>query len=231
MKLSIIIPVLNESFNLQKLLPFLKDHTSADTQIIVVISKETKDNSLEICNTYGITSVEVEKTNRAYQMNKGAQNAHGDVLCFLHADVVPPALFESHIRNAIGDGFVFGLFSYQFDKESFWLRLNARFTKGKSIFFGGGDQIHFVIRNVFEQLGGYNEGCGFMEDFRFYKLIKRSGLPYCVIPESATVSSRKYNTNSYLRVNLVNLVIFILFHMGLSGHLLKKMYGRMLRTY
>jgi hypothetical protein len=42
------------------------------------------------------------------------------------------------------------------------------------------------------------------------------------------VSARKYEENSYFRVNLVNLVIFASFNLGVSQNWLVKMYKKLL---
>jgi hypothetical protein len=50
-----------------------------------------------------------------------------------------------------------------------------------------------------------------MEDFDLYRKAKKSGSKFCIIDNPLLVSARKYEKNSWLKVNLVNLRIFILY--------------------
>ncbi|MFZ1704532.1 MAG: hypothetical protein WAT79_09290, partial [Saprospiraceae bacterium] len=122
-------------------------------------------------------------------------------------------------KNA--QGFKFGFFSYQFSPDNFWLRINAQFTKNDGWFAGGGDQIHFIDRETFLAIGGYDEQFVIMEDFSFFRKIKKQKIAYCLINLPAKVSSRKYENNSYLKVNFTNLVAFILFSLKVPSVYIK----------
>ncbi len=167
---------------------------------------------------------------RASQMNEGVMLANNaDILCFLHADVRPPLDFVPKIKAAINSGNGFGFFAYDFDPSNFWLRINARFTGHKGIFAGGGDQIHFMTRETFDLLGGYNPKYSIMEDFDLVRRVKSRGVPYAVSQSRAIVSSRKYDQNSWLKVNLYNLMAFLLFHIGIDSSKIKSAYNRGLK--
>lgn len=231
MMISVIIPVLNEAENLKRLLPYLKKISDDNTEIMVCASAESTDESEDICKENDVRYLQTIAADRAIQMNAGAESSHGDVLCFLHADVVPPVQFIGHITNAVCQGYKFGIFAYRFDSPEKCLAINAWFTQRKGVFSGGGDQIHFVERQLFYALGKYDEQCGFMEDFRFFSKVKAHNVDYCIVNDTAVVSARKYITNSYVRVNIANLFIFILFRLGVSGKELKKMYKKWLNPY
>ncbi|MEM9991992.1 MAG: hypothetical protein AAF738_09515 [Bacteroidota bacterium] len=68
-----------------------------------------------------------------------------------------------------------------------------------------------------------------MEDFEFVKRAKRTGLPYKIVTNDVLVSARKYADNSYLKVNLVNLLMFILFILHCPQTWMKRLYGSLLR--
>ena len=154
-------------------------------------------------------------------MNEASKIANGDVLVFLHADVKPPKSFLNDIQKTINSGYDAGVFSYKFDRENFFLKINASFTGKDSIFTGGGDQCLFIRKSVFENLGRFNEEQVLMEDFEFFKRMKKSKVPYTIIQNDLIVSARKYEKNSYVRVNLSNLLLVTLFNLGYPGNKLK----------
>lgn len=229
MRLTIIIPTLNESLNLKKLLPYLKSNTiGLKTQIVVVDAYSSSDNSSNICNEHGVHYIKSEINQRAAQMNKGAAAFSSEVYLFLHADVFPPVRFFQLIKKAIKEGFGFGLFAYKFDKKKWHININAYFTKYDGFFCGGGDQCHFMTHATFNKLGGYNTDYNLMEDFEFFGRIRKFKIPYTVLQDRALVSARKYEHHSYLRVNLINLISLIRFRLGHSPDNIKIFYGKWL---
>lgn len=167
-------------------------------------------------------------TRRSKQMNEGAKQMKGDCIMFLHADVEPPNNFYESIKDSLDNGFEAGCFSYQFDSKSFMLKINSLFTKQKNIFSGGGDQIQFITRNTFEELGGYCEQHDIMEDFEFFSRIKKHKIPYTIINSPAKVSARKYKNNSWLKVNLINLAAIMHYKVNHDPVKVKSFYNRWL---
>ena len=189
----------------------------------------SSDYSDCINNLRNVKLVANQRKGRAKQMNDGTINAQGDTLVFLHADVFPPEGFFADIKKTILEGFDAGFFSYQFDKKSLLLRVNASFTKRYGLFTGGGDQCLFIKKSVFEKLGGFDEDQVLMEDFEFFKRMKKAGVKYKIVENDLLVSARKYDKNSYLRVNLSNLLLMLLFKMGMAPKKLKSLHNRLLR--
>ena len=222
--LSIIIPVLNDAIGLANLLPFIKKH-AAGQEIIVVDAAASIDNAAEVAEKHNVAFVKSVNCGRAIQMNQGAKIASGNVLMFLHADVLPPPNFVENISEAIDNGSRAGFFAYKFEPSTRWLDINARYTAKDGLFAGGGDQCQFMTKDVFEDLGAYDERYVIMEDFALIRKIKKKDIPLSIIQDRATVSSRKYSKNSYLWVNIVNLVVFLAFLLGVSPKTLKKMYS------
>jgi len=227
-RLDIIIPSLNESKNLKILLPYLKTHKmNAEVGIIVVGAKGTTDDTAAICRNAAVRYLKAKKSCRAHQMNLGASVSDAEILLFLHADVLPPQDFVQLIGEALLS-YDYGIFSYRFDSDSLLLRLNSSATRHKSLFSGGGDQCLFVTKSLFDTEGGFSEEQIFMEDFELFSRLKAHG-SYALIPSPAKVSPRKYQHNSWLRVNLVNLLALTRFHMGSSPMALKEFCSRWLR--
>lgn len=224
MKLDIVIPVLNEAERLPKLLNHLSSYTNVKVNTFVVDASESNDNTAQICQKFDVMYLKSKATRRSIQMNEGARLAKGDTLLFLHADVLPPNQFDQLIAQAIEQGAEAGCFSYHFDSNHLLLKINAFFTKFKGIFAGGGDQCLFIKKSIFNQLNGFDDTKSFMEDFEFYDRLKKAKIVYKIIDCPAIVSARKYERNSYFRVNLANLITFIKYKCGHRCESLKRSY-------
>jgi len=227
--ISVIIPAYNEAENLCDLLPWLEQLSEGhEVEILVSTGVCRDDYSICLKGSELTTLISGSKKGRAVQMNEGAKNATGNTLVFLHADVTPPTGFFDDIANTLREKDA-GFFSYSFDKSSFLLRVNASFTKRKSLFTGGGDQCLFIKKEVFENLGGFDERHIIMEDFQFFRKMKKNSVPYRIVNNDLIVSARKYQHNSYIRVNLTNLIMLFLFHLGYAPDKLKALHNRLLR--
>jgi rSAM/selenodomain-associated transferase 2 len=229
--ISIIIPAHNEALHLKKLLPYLFTRVieNGQAEVIVAISPATTDGSDSGFSNPALQFLHCKKQGRAAQMNEGAKAARGDIFVFLHADVWPPESFVGDIETTLKNGFDAGFFSYRFNKSSLLLNTNASFTRKDGIFTGGGDQCLFIRKKVFQGLGMFDEKQVLMEDFELFRRMKKAGVTYKIVKNDLLVSARKYETNSYLRVNLTNLLLVILFKLGISSETLKKLHNRLLR--
>jgi GT2 family glycosyltransferase len=164
------------------------------------------------------------------QMNCGAKNSRAEWLYFVHADTYPPESFMANIAAAVAAGYDFGYFSYTLDSPNRLLKFNSRATRYDTVFSGGGDQTLFIRRSVFDALGGFDERLHIMEDFDLVWRAKRAGYRHLLVANDATTSARKYVLNSWLRVNLVNLSVFVLFHLGVPTALMARYYRRWLSS-
>ena len=227
---TIIIPAHNERENLSRLLPQLVDfRKDFDIEIILALSSTNSDGSEALVTEHDVRAVSCRKKGRAVQMNTAAHQAKGDILVFLHADVQPPLSFIQNIIDTIDAGYDAGFFSYRFDKKSFFLQLNAAFTAKDSIFTGGGDQCLFIKKEIYKALGGFNEDQVLMEDFEFFGRMKENNLRYQIIRNDLVVSARKYQNNSYLRINLTNFLLVVLFKWGYPAKKLKWLHDRLIK--
>jgi rSAM/selenodomain-associated transferase 2 len=227
MNFSVIIPTLNEQNDLPKLLGFLVGVLDNSDEIIVVDGNST-DNTVQIAMSFGVKVFKTEQSSRASQMNLGARKATGNIYYFVHADAMPPKSFKKDIIKSIGEGFLVGCFRFKFDSTSYLLAINSYCTRFDKIMCRGGDQTLFITKDVFDKLNGYNEKFQIMED---YDLIIRSrkNEKFRIIPKNVIVSPRKYSVNSYLRVNIANLAVFLLFAIGTSQERMIRTYNKMIR--
>lgn len=229
--ISIIVPAHNESENLKKLVPLLQSLIkNSEHEVLIALSSKNTDTSVLLLQSLKANFVSCTKQGRACQMNESVAQAKGDILVFLHADVIPPKTFISDIEQTIAEGFDAGFFSYRFDKESFFLKINASFTSKDGIFTGGGDQCLFIKKERFDEIGAFDESQVLMEDFEFFDRMKKHNIRYKIIKNDLIVSARKYTQNSYVKVNLSNLLLIVLFKFGYPPNKLKYLHNRLLRT-
>jgi rSAM/selenodomain-associated transferase 2 len=225
--ISIIIPVLNEDFNLGKLIPAIFQNSTGNQFEIIVVDGGSTDDSALIAKYLGVKVIKSPERSRAAQMNLGAKIATGGIFYFVHADTEIHQDFENDIIQAVSNGIDAGCYRYQFDSDKILLKMNAWFTRFNGILAGGGDQTLFIKREVFESLGGFDEKHTIMEDFEFVGRLRKKYY-FQVLPKSIVVSARKYETNSWLRVQFANLTVFTLYFLKKSPDSLKSIYRRML---
>ncbi len=227
MKVSIIIPVLNEEKHIQRLLERLCVGGNGQIADLLVVDGGSKDRTVELATQAGACVLRAPKRGRSVQMNYGAAASTGELLYFVHADTLPPLSYMEDLQKAIADGFPIGCFRLKLDTNHPLLQINSFMTRFPFMWCRGGDQTLYVTREVFEELGGYRDDLIIMEE---YDLIARAKqhYPFHIIPKEVLASARKYRANSYFRVQLTHLVVFNMFRLGFSQQKIFQTYQRML---
>lgn len=224
MKISIIIPTLNEENCIGNLLQSLEACKNEDVLEIIVVDAQSSDSTKEIAESHKVKFISTEHRNRAKQMNIGANAALGDVLYFIHADAIPPSTFVEDIKQAIDECYDLGGYRFRFQTKKKILNINSWFTRFNKLTFRGGDQTLFLKRDAFEKLGSYCEDHVIMEEYDLLIKAKKAGYRFKLMPKETQVSDRKYDHNSYLRVNIANLVAFTMFRFGADTARIKEVY-------
>ena len=223
MRLSIIIPVLNEAGHIGHTLRLLQPLREQGHELILV-DGESHDDTLQIAQPL-VDQVQISSPGRARQMNAGAANASGDWLLFLHADTqLPPAVVEV-IAAALRDyGGQWGRFDVRLSGDRWMLRVIERMINWRSRLTGiaTGDQAMFVKREVFERLGGYGE-VPLMEDVDLSKRLKRTSRPVC-IRQPVITSSRRWEEQGVWSTILLMWWLRWLFFVGVSPDRLVQRY-------
>ena len=227
MTLSIIIPTYNEAESIGKLIRYLKQHIGSAEVDIIVSDGGSEDRTREKAAEAGAKAVLSRGKGRAAQMNYGASIATGDVFYFVHADCYPPKTFVTDIQNALAEGFDLGRYRTKFDSPKNILKINAWFTRFDFFICMGGDQTLFIKRKLFESCKGFKEDMRIMEEFEFCQRARQVG-KYKIIQKSVLVSARKYDTNSWLRVQLANSKVVRMYKKGASQQDMLDTYKRML---
>jgi rSAM/selenodomain-associated transferase 2 len=226
MSISIIIPVYNEAENIAQLINYLIQYKNEAVSEIIVVDAASTDDTISIAKCAGVIAVVSPQKGRAAQMNYGASIAKGDILYFIHADTFPPASFANDITNAVAKGF--GIGRYQtFNSRKWYLKINAWFTRFDWFICMGGDQTLFVTRKLFEKTGGYIFSMKVMEEYEFAKRARFYG-KYKIFSKATLVSARKYDTNSWWRVQMANRKIVSMYKKGISQDEMANKYKKML---
>ena len=89
-KFSIIIRTYNEEKRIGEVLEAISKQNYKNYEIIIVDSEST-DNTVNICKKYNtkIITIKKESFNYSYASNIGAENATGDILCYISGYSIP----------------------------------------------------------------------------------------------------------------------------------------------
>lgn len=215
MMLSIIIPTYNERENIGLLVDYLGKALDGDLVEIIVTDGGSEDDTVEVAAAAGALTIVSPVKGRAGQMNHAVQLAKGDVFYFVHADTRPPKSFKEDIIQALAEGYNCGSYRFRFDMNTGLRRINSFFTRFNYLFFRGGDQSIFLTRELWNKVGPYKEDMRIMEDYDFLSRIWTAGR-FKLIQKDTIVSARKYETNSWLRVQLANLKVVRMWRRGAS---------------
>lgn len=242
-KISIIIPILNEAETIEKLLNYLIEHSSKQNiaEIIVVdggstdaskdiISKfylyreANPETSSGLMNQTKIILVNSSK-GRAKQMNTGSKVATGSILYFLHADSFPPKDFDQHIINEVENGHLAGCFRLQFDHSHWWLRLASWLTQFHWRACRGGDQSQFITKDLFDDIGGFDESYIIYEDNILINELYSRKL-FKVINKKLRTSARRYEKHGIWKLQYHFWAIYVKKWLGASAEDLYNYYKK-----
>ncbi len=229
MKISIVIPILNEAATIGKLLSHLIQNASNDNlEEIIVVDGGSVDESQKVVNTLS-KDIEVDikcipsKKGRAVQLNTGAKAAKGDVLYFLHADSFPPNHYDDYILREITNGNNAGCFRMKFDYNHWWLLFLGWLTQFRSKRCRGGDQSQFITKRLFKQIDGYDESYVVYEDNDLVDRLFAIN-EFVIIPKYVITSARRYREIGVLRLQYHFFNIHMRRWMGASSEDLYRYY-------
>ncbi|SNR95352.1 TIGR04283 family arsenosugar biosynthesis glycosyltransferase [Hymenobacter mucosus] len=227
MRLSVIIPTYNEAATISSLIRQLRQYDPGQEVEVLVVDANSPDGTAELAQQAGATVLCAPSAGRAAQMNYGAQQATGNILYFVHADVGIHPDYVSTIEQAVAQGYEAGCYRFRFASPHPLLRINSFGTRFQGIMSRGGDQTLFITRDLFQRLQGFDEQYVIMEDFDIIQRIRRQAR-FLIVPKDVIVSARKYETNSWLRVQLANLTAFSLFFLKVAPTRIARTYKAML---
>ena len=181
MKLSIIVPAFNEEDYIGPTLDsirtaseHLRNRASVDVAIVVV-DNNSDDGTADIARVKGAAVVHESVQGISRARNAGARYAEGDVLVFVDADVIVPHNLLEAIHGAMSDpACVGGGVDVEYRPRRPFVRLYLRAWRvlGNLMRMVQG-ATQFCRRDVFEQVGGYDERAWIGEDVDFYWSLRK----------------------------------------------------------
>lgn len=222
MKLSIIIPVLNEARWIQQTLQALQFYRGEGLEIIVV-DGESMDDTVQLASPLADIVLN-SKPGRAKQMNCGASNAQGKHLLFLHADTILSEDAFFSLQTSLSQGVVWGRFDIRLSGNHPPLRMVESFMNWRSRWTGiaTGDQGIFVGTELFKSVGGFPD-IALMEDIALSKKLRRIVKPGC-LKQKVISSSRRWETNGIFRTILLMWSLRIKYFLGVDPNQLANKY-------
>jgi len=220
MSYSVIIPTLNEADNIQSCL--LKLQTIKNNGEIIVVDGGSTDNTVELAQILSDKVISSDK-GRASQMNAGAKIATGKMLIFLHADTSLPDNALDLIKQSNNS---WGRFDIKLTGKPFMLKVVAWFMNWRSRLTGiaTGDQVIFVNRQLFNQVGGYPD-IALMEDISLCTVLKKISKPDC-LKAKVTSSGRRWEEFGAIRTILLMWSLRLRYYFGEKPEVLAKLYSR-----
>ena len=227
MRISIIVPVLNEA---QLLVEFLRRlRTVAPGAEVIMVDGGSCDGSVELSRSLA-DHVIISPPGRGKQMNAGAALARGAVLWFVHADSQIPddplATMEESLQDVRMAGGCFGL---RIVPKRWMYRIRDFVGDACVDLFriGLGDRGLFCRREAFQAVGGYRESALF-EDADLYRDLARAG-KMRRLDLAIETSARRYEAQGPIRTCLWYGFIMLLYWGGLHRTLLERMVQRFCR--
>jgi rSAM/selenodomain-associated transferase 2 len=225
MKLSVIIPVLNEREQLPHIIAALQSQRS-NPEIIVVDGGSTDGTREWLRAQTGLIVMEAER-GRGVQQNAGAKVASGEVLLFLHGDCVLPndalRLIEQALHLPQTQG---GAFLVRFaEPTTVSLRLIAHGINARTLVTktATGDQAIFVRRELFTHLGGF-AAWPLFEDVRLVTRLKQRGR-FVIVKSPVTISPRRYVAHGPWRTTFLMYALRLGYWLGVPPHRLYRWFA------
>ena len=222
MKVSVVIPTLNEALILEDSLRAISELNPHE---IIVTDGGSTDATVQIAQNEA-TLVITSKSGRAQQMNAGAKKATGNILLFMHAD--SKLTWESFRRMKkvmIPAETAGGAFSLQIESEKTSLKVISLMAtwRAKYLNLVYGDQAIFVRTDIFQKMGGFSP-LPICEDLDFFCRLRKEGR-VVLLEEKTHTSARRWRAEGILYTTLRNITIGSLFLLGCSPQILSKWYS------
>ncbi|NJL45164.1 MAG: glycosyltransferase [Leptolyngbyaceae cyanobacterium SM2_3_12] len=246
MDVSIIIPTWNEARCLGRTLRTLEGLDPLPREILVVDGGSTDgtvalvQDLIQQLPALPLSLVLSDGRGRSRQMNLGAAQARGDILCFLHGDTLVPDDLVTLLQTtlAAGDvacgGFIslmagplttrWGISLHNALKTYYaplLFRPHLFFGRGLRLLFG--DQVIFCRRHDFHTCGGYDPTLPIMEEADLCLKLCRLGR-IRQVNRVVQSSDRRVAAWGPLKANVIYLMIGLLWGLGVPAPTLKRFY-------
>jgi rSAM/selenodomain-associated transferase 2 len=221
-KLSIVIPTLDEAAAIEGTLAAAWPARSRGAEVIVV-DGGSRDATRSLAAPLADRVITAPR-GRASQMNAGAGAATGEVLLFLHADTLLPEGALEAVRAAIDAGHEWGRFDVVISGADPLLAVVGAFMNARTRLTGlaTGDHALFATRAAFDAAGGFPD-IPLMEDVAISRALARRSRPAC-LRERVVTSGRRWERRGTLRTILLMWRLRLAYALGADPHRLARRY-------
>jgi rSAM/selenodomain-associated transferase 2 len=226
MKLSVVMPVLDEAHGIAEALGALAPLRRRGVEVVVA-DGGSSDGTVALARPLADIVIAAPR-GRGAQMNAGAAASGGEVLLFLHADTRLPEGADALIRDGFARpgctlGQSWGRFDVRiagahplFPTIAAAVNLRSRITG-----IATGDQAIFMSRAAF---GPGFPDIALMEDIAMTKRLKRLGPPLCIAAPVVT-SGRRWEKHGVMRTILLMWGLRLAYLLGANPTRLARSYG------
>jgi rSAM/selenodomain-associated transferase 2 len=223
-RISVIIPTLDEAGNLAGALALLVDSDLVGE--VIIADGGSRDGTVALAEKAGVRVVEAPR-GRGSQLRWGAEATTGGWLLFLHADCRLAGGWDAAVRafvDAPGSADRAGYFALVLDDDAPAARRLERLVawRCRVLALPYGDQGLLISRMLYDRVGGYT-AIPLMEDVDLARRLGRSRLR--PIGATITASAKRYRRDGYWRRPLHNLFCLSLYFLGVPPARIAKLYG------
>jgi len=222
-RISVVIPTLDEAEELAATLDSIDRGGDAE---VIVVDAGSRDHTCRIAGRGGALVLGGVQ-GRGRQMNAGAAVAGGRYLLFLHADTCLPPGFDGQVRRTLeSPGVAAGAFALRIRHAAGSLKLIERSAnfRARRLQMPYGDQSLFLRAETFHRVGGFPD-LPIMEDFCLVRSLRKEGR-IRILPAAATTSDRRWRALGPWRTTVINQLVVLGYHLGISPRTLANWYRR-----
>ena len=192
---SFVIPAHNEEAELGNCIAAIRKSANrlCLKHEIIVSNDDSTDRTPEIARQLADKTVDVQLRNIGAVRNAGAAIAENDLLVFVDADTILPAVTLNKIIQSVNDGALGGGANVRFDQRLDPLRFLLAYTFTTiwlGLFRWAAGCLVYVRRETFEQIGGFDKDYFAAEELFLSREIKRRG-KFKIVRKPVLTSARK----------------------------------------
>lgn len=224
MKISVIVPIYKEPAPISFLENLLKSLSDFKHEIIFV-DGDPDWNSLKKIEYSNVIKKVSSAKGRGIQLSEGVNYASGDIIVFLHADTILNKDNFYEILNSLNNGFDYGAFRLRINSQNYLYRILEFFVVLRTKLFKlpYGDQTIFIKRDTLIKIGGV-KNIPLFEDIELMERCKKNRMRFYFSRYYSTTSPRRWEKIGILRTTLRNLLILILYKLGVDEKKLYEIY-------
>lgn len=224
MKISVIIPTLNEEPRIGNLLTDLQNQTVKPFEVIVIDAR-SEDKTKEVVSTFsGVQFYQMHK-GVGYQRQAGGEKAKGELLVFLDADTRIDTDFLEQVGQLV-QKYKLSIACPRYNPDSgiwymewIYTGFNRLFKLFERLSPSGAGSCIITTKKVFHELGGF-EGSLQFDDIAY---IRKAGRRYGFkqLPIDIQVSDRRFHEYGVGKMLFLYAILSVLFFFGqfrLSNH-------------